>query len=255
MTPKAAPGGNLRSDGRSAEQMRALKITPDFISTAEGSVLIELGKTRVICTATVDDGVPSFLKGSGKGWVTGEYGMLPRATEQRTAREAARGKQSGRTLEIQRLIGRSLRAVTNQTALGERTVWMDCDVIEADGGTRTASITGAFVALALALERMVSAGILKTLPLTDTVAATSVGLVDGRALLDLAYEEDSRAEVDMNVVMTGSGKFVEIQATAEGQPFGGSEMQDLLALAAAGIRRLTEQQRAVLPMHFSARAR
>jgi ribonuclease PH len=245
----------LRSDGRSAEQMRALKITPDFISTAEGSVLIELGKTRVICTATVDDGVPSFLKGSGKGWVTGEYGMLPRATEQRTAREAARGKQSGRTLEIQRLIGRSLRAVTNQTALGERTVWMDCDVIEADGGTRTASITGAFVALALALERMVSAGILKTLPLTDTVAATSVGLVDGRALLDLAYEEDSRAEVDMNVVMTGSGKFVEIQATAEGQPFGGSEMQDLLALAAAGIRRLTEQQRAVLPMHFSARAR
>ena len=245
----------MRIDGRSADQMRSLKITPDFISSAEGSVLIELGNTRVICTATVDDGVPSFLKGSGKGWVTSEYGMLPRATEQRTPREAARGRQSGRTLEIQRLIGRSLRAVTDQKALGERTVWLDCDVIQADGGTRTASITGAFVALALAFERMVAAGILKTLPLTDTVAATSVGIVDGRALLDLAYEEDARAEVDMNVVMTGSGKFVEIQATAEGQPFSGGEMQDLLALAAAGIRRLTEQQRAVLPVQFSARTR
>ncbi len=245
----------MRIDGRGAEQMRPLKMTPDFISSAEGSVLIELGHTRVICTATVDDGVPSFLKGSGKGWVTSEYGMLPRATEQRTPREATRGKQSGRTLEIQRLIGRSLRAVTNQEALGERTVWLDCDVIQADGGTRTASITGAFVALALAMERLVAAGILKTLPLTDTVAATSAGIVDGRALLDLAYEEDARAEVDMNVVMTGTGKFVEIQATAEGQPFTGSEMQDLLALAAAGIRRLTEQQRAVLPVHFSARAR
>ena len=245
----------MRSDGRNADQMRAVKITPDFISTAEGSVLIELGNTRVICTATVDDGVPSFLKGGGKGWVTGEYGMLPRATEQRTPREAARGKQSGRTLEIQRLIGRSLRCVTNQEALGERTVWVDCDVIQADGGTRTASITGSFVAMALAFERLVAAGILKTLPFSDTVAATSVGMVGGRALLDLAYEEDSRAEVDMNVVMTGTGRFVEIQATAEGQPFTGGEMQDLLALAAAGIRRLTEQQRAVLPVQFSVRAR
>lgn len=254
-TRRAAEGDAVRSDGRSPDQMRSVKIMPDFISTAEGSVLIELGSTRVICTATVDDGVPSFLKGSGKGWVTGEYGMLPRATEQRTPREAARGKQSGRTLEIQRLIGRSLRAVTNQEALGERTVWIDCDVIQADGGTRTASITGAFVALALASERMVAAGILKTLPLADTVAATSVGIVDGRALLDLAYEEDSRAEVDMNVVMTGGGKFVEVQATAEGKPFSGGEMQDLLALAAAGIRRLTEHQRAVLPVHFSARTR
>ena len=170
----------------------------------------------MICTATVDDGVPSFLKGQGKGWVTGEYGMLPRATEQRTARESMRGRPSGRTLEIQRLIGRSLRAIIDQEKLGERTVWLDCDVIQADGGTRTASITGAYVALALALERMVAAGILKTVPLIDSVAATSVGVVDGVALLDLCYEEDSRAEVDMNVVMTGSGKFVEVQATAEG---------------------------------------
>jgi len=194
--------------------MRPVRLTPDFISTAEGSVLIEVGKTRVVCTASVDDGVPQFLKGSGKGWVTSEYGMLPRATEQRTPREAARGKQSGRTLEIQRLIGRSLRAVVNQQSLGERTVWVDCDVIEADGGTRTASVTGAFVALALAFERLVAAGILKALPLTDTVAATSVGLLDGKAMLDLAYDEDSRAEVDRNVVRTGSGKCVEIQATA-----------------------------------------
>jgi ribonuclease PH len=235
--------------------MRPLKITPDFISTAEGSVLIELGKTRVICTATVDDGVPSFLKGSGKGWVTSEYGMLPRATEERTSREAVRGKQSGRTQEIQRLIGRSLRAVTDQEALGERTVWVDCDVIQADGGTRTAAITGGLVALGLAFERMAAAGIWKSSPLIDTVAATSVGIVDDRALLDLVYEEDSRAEVDMNVVMTGSGHFVEIQATAEGRPFSGSEMQDLLALAAASIRRLTEEQRALLPSKFSARAR
>ena len=245
----------MRIDGRGPDQMRPLKIIADFISTAEGSVLIELGKTRVICTATVDDGVPQFLKGSGKGWVTSEYGMLPRATEERTPREAARGKQSGRTQEIQRLIGRSLRAVTDQKALGERTVWIDCDVIQADGGTRTASITGAFVALALAFERMVAAGMLKTSPLIDSVAATSVGIVDDRALLDLAYEEDARAEVDMNVVMTGSGRFVEIQATAEGRPFTGSEMQDLLALAAAGIRRLTDEQRTVLPVKFSARAR
>jgi len=240
----------LRSDGRSRDQIRQLKITPDFISQAEGSVLIELGKTRVICTASVEDGVPSFLKGSGKGWVTSEYGMLPRATEERTPREASRGKQSGRTVEIQRLIGRSLRAVTDQEALGERTVFLDCDVIEADGGTRTASITGAFVALALAMERLVAAGILRTSPLIDTVAATSVAIVDDIALLDLSYEEDSRAEVDMNVVMTGSGDFVEIQATAEGRPFTGGEMQDLLALAAAGIRRLNEEQRTVLPAKF-----
>jgi ribonuclease PH len=240
----------LRSDGRNADQIRQVKITTDFISQAEGSVLIELGKTRVICTATVDDGVPSFLKGTGKGWLTSEYGMLPRATEERTQREATRGKQSGRTLEIQRLIGRSLRAVMDQEALGEKTIWIDCDVIEADGGTRTAAITGAFVALALATERLVAAGMLRTSPLIDTVAATSVGIVDDNSLLDLCYEEDSRAEVDMNVVMTGRGDFVEIQATAEGRPFTGGEMQDLLALAAAGIRRLGEEQRAVLPSKF-----
>src|SRR5713226_6096613 len=187
-TSNKPAGGIVRSDGRAPDQMRPVKLTPDFIPTAEGSVLIEVGQTRVICTATVDDGVPSFLKGSGKGWVTCEYGMLPRATEQRTPRESARGKQTGRTLEIQRLIGRSLRAVTNTPALGECTVWVDCDVIQADGGTRTASITGAFVALALAFERLVAAGILKSLPLRDSVAATSVGLVDETMLLDLAYE-------------------------------------------------------------------
>ena len=240
----------MRNDGRNADQIRSLKITPDFISQAEGSVLIELGKTRVICTASVTDGVPSFMKGSGKGWVTSEYGMLPRATEERTPREASRGKQTGRTQEIQRLIGRSLRAVMDEEALGDRTVWMDCDVIEADGGTRTASITGAFVALALAMERLVAAGILKSSPLIDSVAATSVGIVDDRSLLDLCYEEYARAEVDMNVVMTGRGDFVEIQATAEGRPFTGGEMQDLLALAAAGIRRLSDEQRAVLPARF-----
>ncbi len=245
----------MRSDGRAPDQMRPVKLTPDFIPTAEGSVLIEVGQTRVICTASLEDGVPTFLKGSGKGWVTSEYGMLPRATEERTPRESTRGRPSGRTLEIQRLIGRSLRAVTDQAALGERTVWIDCDVIQADGGTRTASITGAFVAVALALERMVAAGILKSVPLRDSVAATSVGLVDETMLLDLAYEEDSRAQVDMNVIMTGSGRFVEIQATAEGRPFVGEEHQRLLTLAAAGIRDLTRYQQALLQMDFSARAR
>ncbi len=207
----------------------------------------------MICTASVNDGVPSFLKGTGKGWVTSEYGMLPRATEERTPREASRGKQTGRTLEIQRLIGRSLRAVTDQEALGDRTVWLDCDVIEADGGTRTASITGAFVAMALAMERLVAAGILKKSPLLDSVAATSVGIVDEEALLDLCYEEDARAEVDMNVVMTGSGEYVEIQATAEGRPYAEDEMQELLALAATGIVVLGEEQRSVLPVKFPGR--
>jgi ribonuclease PH len=235
--------------------MRSVKMTPDFIPTAEGSVLIEIGETRVICTCTLDDGVPTFLKGSGKGWVTSEYGMLPRATEKRTPREAARGKQSGRTLEIQRLIGRSLRAVTDMEKLGERTAWIDCDVIQADGGTRTASITGSFVALALGLERLVAAGILKAIPLLDSVAATSVGIVQNDLLLDLNYEEDSRAEVDMNVVMTGGGRYVEIQATAEGRPYSVEELQRLLVLASAGIRNLTEQQRALLQMDFSAKPR
>jgi ribonuclease PH len=235
--------------------MRPVKMTPDFVPVAEGSVLIEIGQTRVVCTATVESGVPSFLKGSGKGWVTGEYGMLPRATERRTARESSRGRQSGRTQEIARLIGRSLRAVTDLTKLGDRTIWLDCDVIQADGGTRTASITGAFVAMAMALERMVAAGMMQSVPLTDSVAATSVGLIGGEAILDLCYEEDSRAEVDMNVIMTGSGQFVEVQATAEGKPFSSEDLAKLLALAAGGIRKLNEHQRTLLPMKFSARAR
>jgi ribonuclease PH len=225
------------------------------VTTAEGSVLIEIGNTRVICTCSLDDGVPSFLRGSGKGWVTSEYGMLPRATDKRTPREAARGKQTGRTQEIQRLIGRSLRAVMDLEKFGERTAWIDCDVIQADGGTRTASITGSFIALALGLERLVAAGILKKLPLRDTIAATSVGIVGGEMLLDLNYEEDSHAEVDMNVVMTGSGHFIEVQATAEGRPYSSEDLQRLLVLASAGIRNLTEQQQALLQMDFSAKPR
>jgi ribonuclease PH len=245
----------LRTDGRTPNDLRTVKITPDFIPSAEGSVLVEAGQTRVIVTATVDDGVPSFLKGTGKGWVTGEYGMLPRSTEERTPREAARGRQSGRTLEIQRMIGRTLRAATDLKALGERTVWLDCDVIQADGGTRTASVTGAFVALALALERMVSAGMLRSVPLLDSVAATSVGIVGDELFLDLTYEEDSRAQVDMNVVMTGGGQFVEVQASAEGRPYTGQELQDLLKLAAGGIGQITEMQRKLLHMNFRGRSR
>ena len=244
----------MRPDGRTWDQLRPIKLTPDFVPVAEGSVLIEIGQTRVICTATLDDGVPSFLKGSGKGWVTAEYGMLPRATEQRTPRESTRGRQSGRTLEISRLIGRSLRAVTDREKLGERTVWVDCDVIQADGGTRTTSITGAYVAIAMAFERMIATGMLKSMPLSDSVAATSVGLVLGEPVLDLCYEEDSRAEVDMNVVMTGSSKFVEVQATAEGKPFASAELDRLLNLAAVGVRHLTKQQRSLVPANFSARA-
>jgi ribonuclease PH len=232
-----------------------MKMTPDFIPSAEGSVLIEMGRTRVIVTATVDDGVPSFLKGTGKGWVTGEYGMLPRSTEERTPRESTRGRQSGRTLEIQRMIGRTLRAATDLKALGERTVWLDCDVIEADGGTRTASVTAAFVALALALERMTAAGMIRSVPLFDSVAATSVGIVDEQLLLDLVYEEDSRAQVDMNVVMTGSGQFVEVQASAEGRPYTADELQKLLDLAGGGIRDLIKAQQELLHMNFRGRSR
>jgi ribonuclease PH len=245
----------VRSDSRAATQMRPIKLTPDFVSTAEGSVLIEAGRTRVVATATIEDGVPQFLKGQSKGWITSEYGMLPRATDKRTPREAARGKQTGRTQEIQRLIGRALRAVTNLEALGERTVWIDCDVIEADGGTRTASISGAFVALALAFGRMKAAGILRFVPLEDSVAAISVGIVKEELLLDLAYEEDSQAQVDMNVVMTGSGRLVEVQATAEGRPFSADELQQMLHLAATGIRQVTEAQQELLRMDFRARAR
>lgn len=245
----------MRADGRAPNDLRPVKITPDFISSAEGSVLIEMGRTRVIVTATVDDGVPSFLKGSGKGWVTGEYGMLPRSTEDRTPRESARGRQSGRTLEIQRMIGRTLRAATDLAALGERTIWLDCDVIQADGGTRTASVTGAFVALALALQRMVASGILRSIPLIDAIAATSVGIVGDELLLDLAYDEDSHAQVDMNVVMTGSGQFVEVQATAEGRPYTSHELHQLLDLAATGIRQLLRAQQDLLHMEFRGRSR
>jgi ribonuclease PH len=235
-----------RLDGRLADAIRPTRITPDFSVHAEGSVLIEVGRTRVICTASVEDRVPPFLRGQGKGWVTAEYGMLPRATSTRTTREAAAGKVGGRTQEIQRLIGRSLRAITALGELGERTIWVDCDVIQADGGTRTASITGAFVALALALETLRSRDILRSIPLNDSVAAISVGIVDGEALLDLAYEDDSRAEVDMNIVKTGDGRFIEVQGTAEGQPFNREALDTLLGLADEGIRLLVDKQRAIV---------
>ncbi len=236
----------MRSDNRTANQLRTTKLTPGFLQHAEGSVLIEAGNTRVICTASVEDRVPPFLRNSGKGWVTAEYGMLPRATSTRTTREATTGKVGGRTQEIQRLIGRSLRSVTNLHAVGERTVWIDCDVIQADGGTRTASITGAFVALALAFETMRERDQIKTIPVSDYVAATSVGIVDGEALLDLAYDDDSRAEVDMNVVKTGDGRFVEVQGTAEALPFGRDSLLTLLDLADLGIRQLIEHQKAIV---------
>mgnify|MGYP000896154145 CR=1 FL=1 len=229
-----------RLDRRLADQLRPVKITPGFIANAEGSALVETGNTRVICTATVEDKVPPFLRGAGKGWLTAEYSMLPRATAQRTQREASRGRQSGRTLEIQRLIGRALRSVVNQERLGERTIWLDCDVIQADGGTRTASITGAFVALAQAAAAL-GAGII-----TDFLAAVSVGIVGDSCILDLCFEEDSRAEVDMNVVMTASGKFVELQGTAEGAPFGSQQLAQLLTLAQEGIGQLIVAQKAAL---------
>src|SRR6187397_62923 len=236
----------MRSDQRSPNQLRNTVMTPNYLMHAEGSVLIEAGNTRVICTASVEDRVPGFLRNSGKGWVTAEYGMLPRATSTRTQREASQGKVGGRTQEIQRLIGRSLRSVANLPSLGERTIWIDCDVIQADGGTRTASITGAFVALALALETLRGRDVIRTIPLSDYVAATSVGIVDGEALLDLAYEDDSRAEVDMNIVKTGDGRFIEVQGTAEAIPFGRDALMTLLDLADLGIRQLVEKQRAIV---------
>src|SRR6478736_975022 len=235
-----------RLDGRTPDAVRDTRLTSDFTMHAEGAILIEVGRTKVICTASVEDRVPPFLRGTGKGWVTAEYGMLPRSTSTRMQREASAGKVGGRTQEIQRLIGRSLRSVTNLQALGERTVWIDCDVIQADGGTRTASITGAFVALALALEKLRERDAIRTIPLTDYVAAISVGIVDGESLLDLAYDDDSRAEVDMNVVKTGKGKFIEVQGTAEGMPFGRDALTSLLDLADAGIRQLIEKQRAIV---------
>jgi ribonuclease PH len=235
-----------RSDNRTPDQMRPVQVTPDYISTAEGSALIEVGNTRVICTASVEESVPQFMRNSGRGWVTSEYGMLPRATLTRSPRDATRGRPSGRSQEIQRLIGRSMRAITDLNRLGERTIWIDCDVIQADGGTRTASITGAFVALGLAMQKLVEAGTLTAVPIRDFVAATSVGIVDGEILLDLAYEEDSRAEVDLNFVMTGSGKIVEIQATAEQHPFDDEQLRKMMDLARRGIEMLVNKQRSVV---------
>jgi len=235
-----------RSDNRAPDQMRAVNIVPDYIKTAEGSVLIEVGNTRVICTASVEETVPMFLRNTRRGWITAEYGMLPRATLTRSPREAARGRVGGRTHEIQRLIGRSLRAVTDLEKLGERSILIDCDVIQADGGTRTASITGAFVALGLALGKLAEAGTLKAVPLKDFVEAVSVGIVDGTPLLDLSYEEDSRADVDMNFVMTSANKFVEVQATAEHQVFDDDHLQAMIRLARQGLQSLLAKQQAAL---------
>jgi ribonuclease PH len=235
-----------RLDGRAADAVRATKLTPNYLMHAEGSVFIEVGHTQVICTASIEDRVPPFLRNSGKGWVTAEYGMLPRATNTRMTREASQGKIGGRTQEIQRLIGRSLRSVVTMTELGERTVWIDCDVIQADGGTRTASITGGFVAMVLALDRLRQQGMLKTIPVSDYVAATSVGVVAGTPMLDLAYEEDSKAEVDMNVIKTSDGRFIEVQGTAEGQPFDRKTLDMLLELADKGIRDLIGFQKEIV---------
>jgi len=234
----------VRADGRKADELRKIKITRNYIKTAEGSVLIEMGDTRVICTATVENSVPPFLRGKGTGWVTAEYAMLPRSSGQRIQRE--RSKVGGRTHEIQRLIGRSLRSVVDMQALGERSVLIDCDVIQADGGTRTASITGAYIALVDGLRHMKKQGLIKVLPIKDYLAAISVGIVDGKPMLDLCYTEDSTAEVDMNLVMTGRGKIVEVQGTAEGEPFSKAELGKLLALGEKGIRLLVKRQRELL---------
>ena len=236
----------MRSDGRKTGELRPVRMTTGFIRHSDGSVLIELGDTRVICTASVEEQVPQFLRDTTRGWITAEYGMLPGSSHARIQREAARGRIGGRTHEIQRLIGRSLRAVTNLEQLGSRTVWLDCDVIEADGGTRTASITGAYIALALALRRLRASGKIAADPLTGSVAAVSAGVVDGRVLLDLRYDEDSRAEVDMNFVMTGKGRFIEVQGTAESKPFTKSQLDRLSDLAAKGIAQLTALQRQAL---------
>jgi len=236
----------IRQYDRAPGDLRPTQITPHYLLHAEGSVLIEVGQTKVICTASVEDRVPPFLRGTGKGWVTAEYGMLPRATNTRSTREASSGKVGGRTMEIQRLIGRSMRTIVRLNELGERTVWLDCDVIQADGGTRTAAITGAFVALVLALDRLKNTEVLRTIPISDYVAATSVGIVGGMPLLDLAYEEDSKAEVDMNIVKTGNGRFIEVQGTAESEPFSRQALAGLLDLADAGIEQLIDKQRAIV---------
>src|SRR6185312_2874138 len=233
----------MRTDKRESADLRPVEIVTGYLMTAEGSALIKMGNTHVLCAASVEDSVPPFLRNSGKGWVTAEYSMLPRATAKRTPREVTKGRPSGRTHEIQRLIGRALRSVIDTSILGERTVAIDCDVIQADGGTRTASITGAFVALSLAIQQLMKFGALKRSPIRDSVAAVSVGLVRGVPLLDLSYEEDSQADVDMNVVMTGAGKFVEVQGTAEQDPFDDAQMADLITLARGGIVQLVELQK------------
>ncbi len=257
-TPKRLSGllyceGKLvRGEQRPAREMRQVGITPNVISSAEGSALIRLGETQVICTASIEDGVPQFMKGCGRGWITSEYAMIPRATDTRTPREATRGRQGGRTMEIQRLIGRSLRAVTDLESLGERTAWVDCDVIRADGGTRTASITGSLVALGLACQRLFEQKVLRRIPLRDYVAAISVGMVGREVLLDLDYIEDSNAEVDMNVVMTGSNQLVEIQATAEGHAFSLDDLNQLVEAARPGIQKLLAVQQSVLKLNLPA---
>ncbi|HVI17316.1 MAG: ribonuclease PH [Gaiellales bacterium] len=235
-----------RADGRELDQLRPLAIEPGFIDSAHGSVLFSIGKTRLVCTAMVEESVPGWMRGRGTGWVTSEYGMLPGSTSDRKPRDASRGKLDGRTVEIQRLIGRSLRSVVDFKALGERTIWIDCDVLQADGGTRCAAICGGYAALHLALSGLVDAGRLRELPLSDSVAAVSVGIVDGSPMLDLAYIEDSRAEVDMNVVISGSGQMIEVQATAERTPFGRASLDELLSLAAAGIEEISALQTRVL---------
>ncbi|MDP4127427.1 MAG: ribonuclease PH [Bacillota bacterium] len=235
-----------RSYGRAFDELRPVKISRQFTNIPEGSVLIEIGETRVLCTASVEEKVPPFQKGSGKGWVTAEYAMIPRATQSRTQREASKGKLTGRTMEIQRLIGRALRSVVDLKKLGERTIWLDCDVLQADGGTRTAAITGAYVALVDAVQYLLEKKLIRTNPIQDTLAAISVGKVQGQAVLDLAYEEDSQAEVDMNVVMTGAGKFVEIQGTAEETPFGREDLDAFLQLAEKGIRALMDVQKSAV---------
>ena len=235
-----------RNDGRKPDQLRPVRIETGYLPWAEGSAMIELGGTQVLCAVSIENRLPQFLRGTGSGWVTAEYGMLPRSTKERTNREAAAGRQTGRTQEIQRLIGRALRAVTNMDIMGERTFTIDCDVIKADGGTRTAAITGAYVALHQAFQTLVEAGTLSSVPMATAVAATSAGIVDGVPLLDLCYEEDVRAQVDFNFVMTGDGRLVEVQGTAEHQPFTRQEMDELLSLAESGVRELLELQRAAL---------
>jgi ribonuclease PH len=238
-----------RADGRAADDLRPIEIVPGFITSATGSVLFEIGQTRLICTAMVEETVPGWMRGRGTGWVTSEYGMLPGSTSTRKSRDASRGKQDGRTVEIQRLIGRSLRSVVDFAALGERTVWIDCDVIQADGGTRCAAICGGYLALHIALSDLIDRGLLRELPLRDSVAAVSVGIVDGEPMLDLAYVEDSVAEVDMNVVIAGNGELIEVQATAERTPFGRASLDRLLELAAGGIEEIAGLQARVIAEH------